>query len=104
MLSPGWIMISSTISKAISVAITYPYQVIRSRMQMNISSSSSIIQQQQQQNNSLKNCVSQMIKQEGMKSMYRGIIPNMTRNAPPAGLLLTLHEVFKYQLGKLKKD
>eukprot|EP00924_Labyrinthula_sp_SR-Ha-C_P005489 maker-scaffold_62-snap-gene-0.0-mRNA-1 protein AED:0.02 eAED:0.02 QI:21/1/1/1/0/0/2/23/267 len=74
-------------SKIIATSITYPYQVIKSR-----------IQQKQNMNRKYKTIFQSaklMIRNEGLFSLYKGLVPTIFRVAPNSAVTLTVYEFFK---------
>ncbi|VDK23035.1 unnamed protein product [Taenia asiatica] len=69
------------ISKAIAVALTYPHQVARTRLQ-----------EQHRNYGSLINLLKTIWSCEGLRGFYKGLLPNILRTAPSGGLMFVVYE------------
>ena len=84
-LEPLWM---GAISKTIASTATYPWQTIKSRIQ-------------QRQNldakpyNGMIDCGTRIIKNEGMRGLYKGLAPNLMRIAPSAAITFFTYENVK---------
>ncbi|XP_036331795.1 mitochondrial folate transporter/carrier isoform X2 [Rhagoletis pomonella] len=83
----------AAISKLIAAAATYPYQVIRARLQdhhLNYTGS--------------WDCIKQTWRYEGPKGFYKGIQPNLTRVVPATMITFLMYEnVSHYLMERSKK-
>lgn len=84
-LEPLWM---GAISKTIASTATYPWQTIKSR-----------IQQRQKLDakpyNGMIDCGTRIIKNEGMRGLYKGLAPNLMRIAPSAAITFFTYENVK---------
>jgi solute carrier family 25 folate transporter 32 len=78
-------------SKFVAVVITYPLTTIRTR-----------VQQDQYFNNrseakyhSVRDVMVHMMKDEGFRGFYKGILPNMMKGIPQRGIYFYFYELFK---------
>ncbi|KAI9762564.1 MAG: hypothetical protein M4579_000367 [Chaenotheca gracillima] len=67
---------AGAISGAVAQTCTYPFDVLRRRFQINTMSGMGY------QYKSIWDAVSSIVKQEGLRGMYRGIVPNLLKVAP----------------------
>jgi hypothetical protein len=75
--------ISGAISRAISTLLTYPYQVIRSRLMAHNSPYTGVM-----------DCI-RKTKEEGWNGFYGGLLPNLTRQLAPAGVFFMVYNLVK---------
>jgi solute carrier family 25 folate transporter 32 len=88
---PGWVsFVTGGASKIVATLATYPYQVVKSRLQ-------------QQGANSLKYdstmaSLRLMWANEGLRGFFRGVVPNCLKVAPSAALTFLVYEEMMKQL------
>lgn len=76
-------LIFGAFSKVIAGSFTYPYQVIRARLQMYNSDKTY---------RNARDVVTQIWKQEGVSSFYRGLCPNLMRVVPGSCVMFMVYE------------
>ena len=76
----------SGISKIFAGSATYPYQVVRARLQM---------YEAGQTYKSARDAVSQIWRQEGLKGFYKGLAPNLVRVLPSTWVTFLVYEKTK---------
>jgi solute carrier family 25 (mitochondrial folate transporter), member 32 len=77
------ILILSGIAKVFAGSVTYPYQVVRARLQMYNS---------EKFYNGATDVVIKVWKQEGMKGFYKGLGPNLIRVLPSTWVTFLVYE------------
>ncbi|KAL8944388.1 MAG: hypothetical protein Q9216_000439 [Gyalolechia sp. 2 TL-2023] len=73
-------------SKVFAGSATYPYQVVRARLQM---------YEANQTYKSARDAVAQIWKQEGLRGFYRGLGPNLVRVLPSTWVTFLVYEKTK---------
>jgi solute carrier family 25 (mitochondrial folate transporter), member 32 len=97
-------------SKALATLATYPYQVIKSRLQQRVPPAATdgappgSLAGQQLPYRSVVDCVRRMAASEGLRGFYKGFSANLLRVAPQSAVTLTAYELLRDWLGDGRGD
>ncbi|KAJ3128661.1 hypothetical protein HK098_003868 [Nowakowskiella sp. JEL0407] len=86
------ILIASTVSKMIAGVVTYPHEVIRTRLQTQIYGVS------KQRYSGIIQTANIILSEGGVKGMYRGLGTNLIRTVPSSAVTLLSYEFIKKYL------
>lgn len=90
---------AGAVSGAVAQTCTYPFDVLRRRFQINTMSGMGY------QYSSIGDAVRMIVKTEGMKGMYKGIVPNLLKVAPSmASSWLSFEITRDFVMGKRRTD
>jgi len=80
-LGAGEYIFCAAVSKLVAAVTTYPYQVVRARLQ-----------DQNSHHNRALECIRDTYRNEGVKGFYKGIVPNLTRVVPACAICFVVYE------------
>lgn len=83
-------IVLSTVSKFVAGAVTYPLQVLRSRLQN--------YHAEERFGRGIRGVVRQLWREEGPRGFYRGIMPGVVRVLPATWVTFLVYENVKYYL------
>lgn len=87
-LSPGKLAIASSLSKISASVMTYPHEVIRSRLQ-----EQGQVRNSEMQYGGVVDCIKKVMRKEGLSGFYRGCATNLLRTTPSAVITFTSYEM-----------
>ncbi|XP_077990394.1 solute carrier family 25 member 32-like [Glandiceps talaboti] len=86
-LAAGAYITFAAISKLFAVSVTYPYQVVRARLQDQHKNYTGVI-----------DCVRKTWKFERTRGFYKGLVPNLIRVTPATCITFVVYEKMKFML------
>ncbi|KAI1124518.1 mitochondrial folate carrier protein [Nemania abortiva] len=89
-------LVISSLSKLVAGAVTYPYQVLRSRLQN--------YDAEERFGRGIRGVVKRTWREEGWRGFYRGIIPGVVRVMPATWVTFLVYENTKFYLPRWTSD
>lgn len=91
-LAGSYLFAAAAVSKAIATTATYPYQVIKARLQQRFADAAS------REYTGFLDAVRKIWRHEGGRGFYRGFTANILRVAPQSAVTITVYEAVKHAL------
>lgn len=89
-MSPEATVVISSCAKLVAGAVTYPYQVVRSRLQN--------YQADERFGRGASGVVTRIWREEGLRGFYRGLVPGVVRVMPATWVTFLVYENVKFYL------
>mmetsp|Transcript_7346 Transcript_7346/g.16081 ORF Transcript_7346/g.16081 Transcript_7346/m.16081 type:complete len:292 (+) Transcript_7346:242-1117(+) len=89
---PAWVsVLNGGVSKIIASTITYPYQLVKSKLQQR-NAVDPVTQQVIRRYNSTWDCACKVWRSAGVRGFFRGVVPNSLKVAPSSALTFLVYE------------
>jgi solute carrier family 25 thiamine pyrophosphate transporter 19 len=96
-------MISGALSGLFSKTIVYPFDLVRKRLQMEGAYKAEAAVAKEYIRQSWWNCIKHIIKEEGIRSLYKGLAPSLLKVGPANAVTFMVFEETKDALLWFKK-
>ena len=90
----AYLFAAAAASKAVAALATYPYQVIKARVQQRVAAGA------RREYRGLLDSAATIWRFEGARGFYKGFLPNVLRVAPQSALTISLYEGTRAALGR----
>mmetsp|Transcript_2493 Transcript_2493/g.7390 ORF Transcript_2493/g.7390 Transcript_2493/m.7390 type:complete len:327 (-) Transcript_2493:263-1243(-) len=96
-------LVMGALSKIVASIATYPYQVVKARLQSQRHRTDAAGRQTARYKGTM-DCFRQMLRDEGARSLFKGVVPNAVRVAPSAAITFVTYELVVKALSQKKKQ
>lgn len=83
---------------AIAAVITMPFDVVKTRMQMNIDLTTRVVNKYE--NRTILSVIREISEKEGFLSIYKGALPRASKVAPACAIMIATYEYIKSSMSK----
>jgi solute carrier family 25 folate transporter 32 len=94
--SSSFYFVAGAVSKAVATGVTYPYQVVKARLQQRVDPTINQVYK------GFMDCVRTTAAREGARGFYKGFSANVLRVAPQSAITLVVYEKTKALLESFK--